>query len=213
MDFVSLCPTMQRLLQGNRNHTSTNYRTRHHALHSFHHNTRAEVLNGKVIPISIPPPPGIKWRGRVPKVDDMPLEKLMLWGTRREQAGQAACPHLPITPSILRRMPQIWSQEAPQNDHIMLWAACCLGFFSFLRSGEMTAPENEEFDPGQHLSYADISADNPLNPTMLAVKIKQSKTDQFRQGAKVFLGRTDTPLCPVVAMLAYLAWRGSGDGH
>ena len=102
---------------------------------------------------------------------------------------------------------------SPQNDHIMLWAACCLGFFGFLRSGEMTAPENEKFDPGQHLYYADISADNPLNPTMLAVKIKQSKTDQFRHGAKVFLGRTDTPLCPVVAMLAYLAWRGSGDGH
>ena len=94
----------------------------------------------------------------------------------------------------------------------MLWAACCLGFFGFLRSGELTAPEDGKFDPSQHLSYADIAIDDNLNPRRLSVTIKQSKTDPFRQGVTIFLGRTDTQLCPVAALLAYLAVRGPGEG-
>lgn len=31
-------------------------------------------------------------------------------------------------------------------DHIMLWAACLLCFFGFLRSGEITVPSNSMFD-------------------------------------------------------------------
>ena len=95
---------------------------------------------------------------------------------------------------------------------MMLWAACCLGFFGFLRSGELTAPENGKFDPGQHLSYADIAIDDDSSPRRLSVTIKQSKTDPFRRGVTIFLGRTDTQLCPVAALLAYLAIRGPGEG-
>ena len=62
----------------------------------------------------------------------------------------------------------------------MLWAACCLGFFGFLRSGEFTAPEIGEFDPEQHLSFADVAIDDVGNPGVLSVRIKQSKTDPFR---------------------------------
>jgi hypothetical protein len=42
----------------------------------------------------------------------------------------------------------------------MLWAACTLGFFGFLRSREMVSPDDESFDPGQHLLFADISVDD-----------------------------------------------------
>ena len=94
----------------------------------------------------------------------------------------------------------------------MLWAACCLGFFGFLRSGELTAPDRDDFDPGQHLTFSDMAVDDPSNPKTIAVRIKQSKTDLFRQGVTVFLGRTDTALCPVAAVLPYLALRGPGDG-
>ena len=60
----------------------------------------------------------------------------------------------------------------------MLWAACCLGFFGFLRSGEFTVPEDGEFDPGQRLSFSDIAADSSLlDPKVLSIRIKQSKTD------------------------------------
>ena len=54
----------------------------------------------------------------------------------------------------------------------------------------MTAPEVGEFDAGQHLSVADITVDDMENPQSVAVRIKQSKTDPFRQGASIVLSRT-----------------------
>ena len=83
----------------------------------------------------------------------------------------------------------------------------------FLRLSEVRgAPDVGEFDPGQHLSFADVSADNPQNPRIVAVCIKRSKTDLFRQGVTIYVGKTDMPLCPVAAMLAYMAMRGPVDG-
>ena len=142
----------------------------------------------------------------------MPQLELALRGTRKEQAGRPKHTRLPITPTILLRMRAVWEQQASSWDHIMLWAACCLGFFRFLRSGELTAPDRDDFDPGQHLSFADLAMDDTAHPTTIAVRIKQSKTDPFRQGVTIFLGRTDTPLCPVAALLPYLALRGPGEG-
>ena len=150
--------------------------------------------------------------GGDPKIGDMPQVSLMLRGVRKEQAGIPTRPRLPITPAILRKLRQVWSRDATSWDSIMLWAACCLGFFGFLRSGELTAPEVGAFDAGQHLSYADIAADDKVNPKRLLVSIKQSKTDPFRQGVTISLGRTDAELCPVAALLAYLAIRGQGEG-
>ena len=94
----------------------------------------------------------------------------------------------------------------------MLWAVCCVGFFGFLRSGEMTAPEVGEIDPGQHLSFLDITVDDVENPRSLAVRIKQSKTDSFRQGLSIVLSRTELLLCPVAALLAYLVVQGNSEG-
>ena len=94
----------------------------------------------------------------------------------------------------------------------MLWAACCPGFFSFLRSRDiLTTVEDKEFDPGQHLPYADVAIDDNHRPRRLLVIIKQSKTNLFRQGVQIFLGKTDTQLCAVAALLAYLAIRGPGE--
>ena len=43
------------------------------------------------------------------------------------------------------------------------------------------------------------------SPSVLAVTLKQSKTDPFRAGVRIFMGRTGNLLCPVAAVLAYLA--------
>ena len=150
--------------------------------------------------------------GGDPRVESMPLLVLALRGTRREQAGLEKRTRLPITPVILERLRRVWNQDPSNPDHVMLWAVCCVGFFGFLRSGEMTAPEVGEFDSGQHLSVADITVDDIENPQSVAVRIKQSKTDPFRQGVSIVLSRTGLPLCPVAALLAYLVVRGNSEG-
>ena len=47
---------------------------------------------------------------------------------------------------------------------------------------------------------------------MARIKLKKSKTDPFRQGIDIFVGRTFGQLCPVAAILAYLAIRGPDTG-
>ena len=42
--------------------------------------------------------------------------------------------------------------------------------------------------------------------------VKASKTDPFRLGVEIFVGKTGNALCPVSAVLAYMAIRGPGPG-
>ena len=86
----------------------------------------------------------------------------------------------------------------------MLWAACCIGFFGFLRAGEFTVPGDDAYDPTVHLSHEDIAVDNPVKPRVVRITIKQSKTDPFRKGVDLYLGRTFADLCPVISLLNYL---------
>ena len=57
-----------------------------------------------------------------------------------------------------------------------------------------------------------MAIDDVVNPGVLSVWIKQSKTDPFRQGVTIFMGKTGCDLCPVAAVLAFLAMRGPGEG-
>ena len=94
----------------------------------------------------------------------------------------------------------------------MLWAACCTCFYGFLRSGEVTVSSMDEYDPEADLSEGDVSLDDLVNPTVVRVHIKASKTDPFRQDVYVSLGATRNDLCPVAAVSAYLAVRGRDPG-
>lgn len=119
---------------------------------------------------------------------------------------------LPITPNILRGIKASWSQQQYELDKIMLWAALCTGFFGFFRLGEITAPTSTTYDPRAHLTFDDISVDDVANPKSISILIKRSKTDQLGVGAVVNLARTDRDLCPVAALLAYIAARGDKQG-
>ena len=149
-----------------------------------------------------------------PKVGDMATLQHVMRGIKSVQAkrGQQPRPRLPITPTILSGLRQVWEKSRHDFDNIMLWAACTTCFFGFLRSGEITSPSAHDFDPTYHLSLTDIAVDNPSHPLAISVYIKASKTDPFRKGVQIFLGRTNDHLCPVAAMLAYVAIHGRQPG-
>ena len=67
-------------------------------------------------------------------------------GMKKEQAGRPKKVRLPITPSILRQIRQRWERQGTEWDQIILWAAVCLCFFGFLRSGEVVVPSDTGFD-------------------------------------------------------------------
>ena len=56
--------------------------------------------------------------------------------------------------------------------------------------------------PGRSPLYYGCCPDATLSLLMITVKIKVSKTDPFRQGMTVHLGRTGAELCPVAALLS-----------
>ena len=126
--------------------------------------------------------------------------------------GGKGRPRLPITPPILRMLRKAWLTGDANYDSVMLWAACSLCFFGFFRSGELTSPSENSFDPSVHLSFQDIAVDDKDNPTVLRVHLRASKTDPFRTGVDVYVGKTGDELCPVTAMVNYLSKRGGEDG-
>ena len=104
-----------------------------------------------------------------PLVNCLQLQCL-LRGIKRVQ-GSANPLRLPITIELLRVIQQ--SLDMKNSDHVMLWEACCLGFFGFLWAGEFAV--NSSFDPSVHLSIGDIQADSLVNPTCFKLHIKCSK--------------------------------------
>ena len=79
-------------------------------------------------------------------------------------------------------------------------------------AGEITTLSLTAFDPTVHLSWGDVAVDDPIRPKSIRIHLKRSKCDQFRAGVDIHLGRTTSPLCPVTAVLAYMASRQDTPG-
>ena len=144
----------------------------------------------------------------------MPQLEYVVTGIKRVQACQAAPPlaRLPVTVEIMGQLHSVWLTKQANVQGIMLWAAACVGFFGFLRAGEFTIPSSNAYDPEVHLSLADVALDSHTAPSMVRLRIKQSKTDPFRVGVDVFLGATHTEICPVRALIQFLAVRSPDPG-
>ena len=141
-----------------------------------------------------------------PLVNCLQLQRV-LRGIKRHQ-GSRKSPRQPITGDLMRVIHSVLSLS--DYSQAMLWAACCLGFFGFLRAGEFTV--NEPFDPAIHPTPQDLQLDSTSNPTCLRVHLKASKTDPFRQGCFIYLGRGRTSICPIASVMAYLHHRGPAPG-
>ena len=134
----------------------------------------------------------------------------VLRGIQRSLPPSVRPRRLPITPSILGLLHGTWSSQQ-STDRACLWAACCLAFFAFLRSGEFTCQSWAAYQPHM-LSVSDIQVDSRSNPTMLRVTLRRSKTDVFGLGVNIHVGKTGSIVCPVSAVLAYIAIRPSTPG-
>ena len=148
-----------------------------------------------------------------PRLGDMPRLSQIMKGIKSHQAkqGRKPKPRLPITPAILQKIRKEIFKN-PSFNNKMLWATCTLCFFGFLRSGEICVPSEQEYDAGAHLSFSDVAIDNFSSPSTMQVRIKASKTDPFRIGVDIYLGRASSGLCPISAMLQYLSVRGGESG-
>ena len=142
-----------------------------------------------------------------------PRLHLILRGIQKQQSSRHFTkPRLPITFPILRSIKRVLSKDTPSYDNTTFWAMCCLAFFGFLRISEFTTPGDSPYDPASHLSLNDIAVDSRANLRLLQLPLKQSKTDLFKQSVTVHLGATDSPVCPVKAVLLYLVKRDTRPG-
>ena len=143
-----------------------------------------------------------------PLVNCLRLQRVVR-GIKRTQ-GCSQVQRLPITDDILLNIFNSLDLSLP--DHCMFWAARTLAYFGFLRSAELTVPNLASFSPALHLGVVDISVDSDSHPDCLRVRIKASKTDRYRKGCFIHIGKGSFPLCALQALMAYLVVRGnSGD--
>ena len=149
-----------------------------------------------------------------PLISSFPKLECVVKGIKREQAHkQGGSPkRLPITIEILQKLRVFFEARSHEADAFMLWAAVTTCFFGFMRSGEMTLPSETSFDPSSHLTFGDVTVDDISTPQIVKLRLKASKTDPFRKGVEIVLGRTNNSLCPVAALLSYLAKRGNKPG-
>ena len=80
--------------------------------------------------------------------------------------GKKPRPCLPITPAILQKIFQFWSRTPHQYEYILQWAAFCLVFFGFMRSGEFTCPSMSAFT-FDLLTAQDISVVSRVHPSYI----------------------------------------------
>ena len=105
----------------------------------------------------------------------------------------------------MRSLLQAWSSGLEEEfEARLLWAAACVAFFGFLRSGEFTLPNSKAPPP---ISVNDVEVITPTAPSMVRIFLRKAKTDPFGKGIDIFLSRSLCDVCPVIALTSYLTCR------
>ena len=147
-----------------------------------------------------------------PRVRQLLLGAGRLQGTLRRSVPRT---RLPITVQLLRGFFGQWPVgrgSSGHRRHVTLRAAASACFFGFFRSGELTIPSVRGFDPASHLSWGDVSVDSAEHPKCAKIHLKRSKCDPMGKGVDVYLGGSGDEVCPIAALVEYVASRGSAPG-
>ena len=96
----------------------------------------------------------------------MPQLEYFIKGMHRVSSSNAQA-RLPITVDVLRSLRRSFEEGTSHVDGSMLWAAACMCFFGFLRSGEVVVPSQSTYDGAVHLSVGDVRSENTTLVEML----------------------------------------------
>ena len=125
--------------------------------------------------------------------------QLILGGIKRSQ-GVNSKVRTPITLPILNLFYHLLNVKyTTSKDSLMVWAAMTLAFFGFLRIGELTY--DSHFNSERHLTFSDLVFMSKSSPKYMLVQLNVSKTDPFRKRQTIVIGRANSNLCPISAMV------------
>ena len=111
---------------------------------------------------------------------------------------------MPLTFDILSAVKPFLNPKS--DDDNAKWAALTTGHFLMLRAGELTVASSDHFDPSIHLTCSDAKLRTAADGSeYLSLQIKQSKTDQRRQGVTLYTAHSNHFVCAVCAMKTNLA--------
>ena len=145
-----------------------------------------------------------------PQWSQWPIYHYVLRGVKRSIGCHSTSRCLPITPDIMSRLHCVFKlyPKERQFEATLLWAACCVGFFGFMRSGEFTS---SHASPSAVL-FKDLAVDSHTDTRMVRLFLSQAKNDPFKKGILIFLGKSGKAVCPVNALLGYVAVRPVAGG-
>ena len=137
--------------------------------------------------------------------------KPLIKGIKRSKGLSKKPPRLPVTVTILKFLHKaILSSTLLPCDKSILWSACCLASYGFLRASEFTSLTESSFSPYQTLLLSDITFGHDNS---LLVRIKMSKVDSFPQGHVLSIAPAGSYVCAEASMRQYLAFRSSTLGQ
>ena len=116
-----------------------------------------------------------------------------------------------ITPACLDKLSEYW-ESTVHPSRLSLWVVPSLCFAGFFLLGKLLPASEMHVAVKTYIQWGDVTVDNAHTPSMVRSHLQTSKCDQFGKGVDVFVGKTSNPRCPVIAVVAYMAARGSSSG-
>ena len=87
--------------------------------------------------------------------------------------------------------------------HVFIWVYA---------DGENHYPLSPRFAEGAYLTFSNLALDSTNNLSILHIHLQASKTDPFRMGIDIYVGKMGWSFCPVTTVLRYMVMRGSHAG-
>ena len=140
----------------------------------------------------------ISWAHQIAVLEDPtmhPLVRNVLAGSKRILAHQTKKKE-PITPEILESLVTRFATTKASLNDIRSLTICLVGFAGFLR-----------FDELSKIKETDVT----IFDQHMEIFLETSKTDQYRDGARIVIARTSSNLCRVAMMERYLALIQTGQ--